>query len=432
MIAAIRACRAARSESGRPTTRSPACPTASLDIAVKVQGEEARDRGRSSGQPRLPALRPQPDRGDVQDRGHARHLQRHRDAMCRRTPAASAGSRSTCARTAASASRDTRQLLGRDHQPRRPGLLNPVQRALAELADGFGMAETGRIHPGRHGRGSRLIRATATPRSSTRIFLACTGGAGTPISDGFLSIIHVGNAGMCRHDSIEVDELHHPLFVIRPLSGRRHRGRRALARRALGLCRVRPDCGLHDGGAVHFRRHDQPAQGRPRRPRRGARARTQARAVGRTWTPLPNCHGVTSSPASGWCPIRPAAGATARPWQREVASRARGGGGGGGGGGRERGGRCRRPSPISSPMTGRRARSRSGRSCRCRATRWSRSWTASSAIPTATRSPTSAWAPRSRPTPCSSARARSSPTSRPRASATCRSSSAATASSTTT
>ncbi len=90
---------------------------------------------------------------------------------------------------------------------------NPVQVALAELADGFGMAETGPIIPA----GMGVISGT-DPRHHdaafvNQIFLACTGGAGTPVSDGFLSIIHVGNAGMCRHDSIEVDELHHPLFV---------------------------------------------------------------------------------------------------------------------------------------------------------------------------------------------------------------------------
>jgi N-methylhydantoinase B len=37
------------------------------------------------------------------------------------------------------------------------------------------------------------------------------------VTDGWLLIIHVGNAGMCHHDSIEVDELHHPILV-------RHRG----------------------------------------------------------------------------------------------------------------------------------------------------------------------------------------------------------------
>ncbi len=89
---------------------------------------------------------------------------------------------------------------------------NPVQRAIAEIAPGFGMAETGPIQPP----GMSVISGR-DPRNGepfvNQIFLGITGGAGTPLTDGFLTIIHVGNAGLCRHDSIEVDELHHPLFV---------------------------------------------------------------------------------------------------------------------------------------------------------------------------------------------------------------------------
>jgi N-methylhydantoinase B len=45
------------------------------------------------------------------------------------------------------------------------------------------------------------------------VYLGCTGGAGTPWTDGWLTILHVGNAGMCYQDSIEIDELRHPIFV---------------------------------------------------------------------------------------------------------------------------------------------------------------------------------------------------------------------------
>ena len=45
------------------------------------------------------------------------------------------------------------------------------------------------------------------------VYLGCTGGAGTPTTDGWLTILHVGNAGMCYQDSIEIDELRHPIFV---------------------------------------------------------------------------------------------------------------------------------------------------------------------------------------------------------------------------
>jgi len=91
---------------------------------------------------------------------------------------------------------------------------NPVQRGIAEIAPGFGMAETGPIMPPGMG-----VISGRDPRNGelfvNQIFLGITGGAGTAVTDGFLSIIHVGNAGLCRQDSIEVDELHHPIFVQR-------------------------------------------------------------------------------------------------------------------------------------------------------------------------------------------------------------------------
>ncbi|MFO1055541.1 MAG: hydantoinase B/oxoprolinase family protein [Dongiaceae bacterium] len=92
---------------------------------------------------------------------------------------------------------------------------NPVQRAFAELADGFGQAEAGPIMPP----GASVISGT-DPRVGgapfvNQIMLGLTGGAATPVTDGWLTIIHPGNAGMCRQDSVEVDELHHPMHVVR-------------------------------------------------------------------------------------------------------------------------------------------------------------------------------------------------------------------------
>ena len=91
---------------------------------------------------------------------------------------------------------------------------NPVQRALAEISPGFGMAETGPIQPP----GMGVISGTDPRRDDepfvNQVHIGVSGGAGTPVSDGFLSIIHAGNAGMCRIDSIEVDELHHPIHVV--------------------------------------------------------------------------------------------------------------------------------------------------------------------------------------------------------------------------
>jgi N-methylhydantoinase B len=91
---------------------------------------------------------------------------------------------------------------------------NPIQRGFADLADGFGMAEVGLIQPpamsvvsgrdARHG-GEPFVN---------QIFLAVTGGAAGPRSDAWLNVLHVGNAGMMLRDSVEIDELKHPIRVL--------------------------------------------------------------------------------------------------------------------------------------------------------------------------------------------------------------------------
>lgn len=87
---------------------------------------------------------------------------------------------------------------------------NPVQAALADLADGLGQAETGALIPPSCGVVSGVHNGLPFVNE---VYLGCTGGAGTPWTDGWLTILHVGNAGMCYQDSIEIDELRHPIFV---------------------------------------------------------------------------------------------------------------------------------------------------------------------------------------------------------------------------
>jgi N-methylhydantoinase B len=92
---------------------------------------------------------------------------------------------------------------------------NPVQRAIAEIAPGYGQAETGPIQPP----GMGVISGKDPRRNDApfvnQVHVGISGGAATPVTDGFLSIIHVGNAGMCRIDCVEVDELGHPMHVVR-------------------------------------------------------------------------------------------------------------------------------------------------------------------------------------------------------------------------
>ncbi|MES0069913.1 hydantoinase B/oxoprolinase family protein [Mesorhizobium sp. M0074] len=90
---------------------------------------------------------------------------------------------------------------------------NPVQRAIAELSPGFGQAATGPIQPPGMGVISGRDPYNNDEPFINQVHIGISGGAGTPVTDGFLTMIHAGNAGMCHIDSVEVDELHHPIIV---------------------------------------------------------------------------------------------------------------------------------------------------------------------------------------------------------------------------
>ncbi|MEO1019988.1 MAG: hydantoinase B/oxoprolinase family protein [Pseudomonadota bacterium] len=89
---------------------------------------------------------------------------------------------------------------------------NPIQAAIAEIKEGLGLAEAGLVMPPSIG-----VISGHDPRSGeayvNEVYLGITGGAATPTTDGWLSIVHAGNAGMCYQDSIELDELRQPIFV---------------------------------------------------------------------------------------------------------------------------------------------------------------------------------------------------------------------------
>ncbi len=91
-------------------------------------------------------------------------------------------------------------------------IANGVQRAIAELGDGHGMAECGSVIPPSCG-----VISGVDPRSNERfvnqIFLGFGGGAAAPGTDAWVTIAHVGNAGLCYQDSIEVDEMVFPITV---------------------------------------------------------------------------------------------------------------------------------------------------------------------------------------------------------------------------
>jgi N-methylhydantoinase B len=89
---------------------------------------------------------------------------------------------------------------------------NATQRAIAELADGFGMAETGTLsaavadisgHDPRHEDGPFV----------NLMILGLTGGAGHSRGDGWLVSGEVGDGGLMMRDSTEVDELLYPIVI---------------------------------------------------------------------------------------------------------------------------------------------------------------------------------------------------------------------------
>jgi N-methylhydantoinase B len=89
-----------------------------------------------------------------------------------------------------------------------------VQRAIAEIDPAIGMADGGAALPPAAGVISGFDpRASGAPFCN-EVILAGGAGPGTSISDGWLTMLTMGNAGMPFIDSIEVDEIHHPMRIV--------------------------------------------------------------------------------------------------------------------------------------------------------------------------------------------------------------------------
>jgi N-methylhydantoinase B len=110
---------------------------------------------------------------------------------------------------------------------------NSVQTAMAEMADGIGLAECGAVIPPAIGVISG-VDPTTGHRFINQLFLGFTGGAAGPYADSWQTIGHVGNAGLCFQDSVELDEMRHPLlvrtrsFVTDSEGAGRHNGARSM------------------------------------------------------------------------------------------------------------------------------------------------------------------------------------------------------------
>jgi N-methylhydantoinase B len=128
-----------------------------------------------------------------------------------------------------------------------------------------------------------------------QIFLGITGGAGTPVTDGFLTIIHAGNAGLCRQDSIEVDELQYPIYVEKRYVTMDTEGAGKFRGSPSAYCEFGPidDCNMKvlytSDGSIN------PAKG-ARGGQSGGVSKTFKREINGTLTELPNCYGLALGP----------------------------------------------------------------------------------------------------------------------------------------
>jgi N-methylhydantoinase B len=92
-------------------------------------------------------------------------------------------------------------------------LANAVQRALAGIGDGMGMAEIGVGLPP-----AVAVISGQDPNDDdapfvNQLILAWTGGAGGPHSDGWLTTGGPGDGGALLRDSVEIDEMRHPIII---------------------------------------------------------------------------------------------------------------------------------------------------------------------------------------------------------------------------
>ena len=88
---------------------------------------------------------------------------------------------------------------------------NCVQAAFAGMAEGQGLAESGAIIPPSAGVISGQLKDGT--RFVNQVFLGLSGGPGAPGTDAWQTLCHVGNAGLCFQDSIELDELRQPIHI---------------------------------------------------------------------------------------------------------------------------------------------------------------------------------------------------------------------------
>lgn len=89
---------------------------------------------------------------------------------------------------------------------------NSVQASMAKISDQIGLAECGASSPPAAAVVSGTNPETGKPYIN-QVFLGRTCGAASAHTDAWWTVGHVGNAGMCFLDSVELDELRMPLYI---------------------------------------------------------------------------------------------------------------------------------------------------------------------------------------------------------------------------
>jgi N-methylhydantoinase B len=89
---------------------------------------------------------------------------------------------------------------------------NSVQASMAKISERIGLAECGASSPPAAAVVSGTNPETGRPYVN-QVFLGRTNGAASAHTDAWWTIGHVGNAGMCFLDSVELDELRLPIYV---------------------------------------------------------------------------------------------------------------------------------------------------------------------------------------------------------------------------
>lgn len=92
-------------------------------------------------------------------------------------------------------------------------LINVTQSAFAEFGEGFGLAEGGNAIGAPNGVVSGRDGRRGDAPYINQLFLGTNGGPGTPSADGWVTYLLPCTSGLIYRDSIELDEIKHPLDI---------------------------------------------------------------------------------------------------------------------------------------------------------------------------------------------------------------------------